>query len=150
MAVYLHCLYMYAIFACMHALFYFQLIEFYLNELNTYLSGRLISLSSHASQSTKFSDMLSTSIYLIGGEKKKYQPDIFLVIRTLKTIKIIHFRIWNAVQDINAIFGWFLIAFMFKNYVDSLWEVYWLLLFFHGYFKPVFQHFVNRFGICSM
>lgn len=144
MAVYLHCLYMYAIFACMHALFYFQLIEFYLHELNTFISGRLDLLSPHAAQFTKHSDM--SSIYFIGDEKTKYHADNFLMIRTLKTIKIIHFRIWNAVQDINATFGWFLLAFMFKNFVDTLWEVYWLLLFFHGYFKPVFQHFVSRFS----
>lgn len=44
----------------------------------------------------------------------------------LKTIKVLHYRIWSVAQNINSLFGWSLIALILNGFLDFIYCAYWV------------------------
>lgn len=127
---------------CLQIIFYLQLINFYYDELNRYLMSVMNKLNPTETEMKCKSSALFYFIKTDHVDGTRF--DSFFVQKTLQIVKILHFRLWRLVQNCNRIFGWFLISVLFRNYVDNLWEIYWLFLYFHGFFKSFERYFLGK------
>lgn len=53
---------------------------------------------------------------------------IFEKCEALEKLKLIHFEVYNLVNKINLYFGWNLLFFMLKYFVDITYNLYWIFI----------------------
>lgn len=87
--------------AIIQSLFYIDLLNFFLKNLN--------SIIENDADSKQYTNREKQQTYL-------------------KNIKIIHYRLWRIAQQINRFFGWGLIAIILRNFLDSSFAIYWTFM----------------------
>lgn len=98
----------------LHILFYVDLMRFHMVELNA-----AIRRDTYGEQNTDQSNIIivyrkSTKEIIMSNKYKSY--------------KHLHYRLWNATQQINHYFGWCLTAAFLQIFVDCVYNSYWQVI----------------------
>lgn len=86
-----------------HAMFYIDLLRIYLQQMN--LNIRNDNIQGHRSENVKCRHTT----------------------KKMMKIKVIHFKLWEITQEINATFGWTILALLFQQFINSTYSMYWLI-----------------------
>lgn len=93
-----------------HMMFYIDVLRFHLSELNKAIER------DGGAQNT-----IQNNIMVVYKKSTKET----LVANKIKNYKHVHYRLWNANQQINYIFGWSLTAVFLQTFVDCVYNAYW-------------------------
>lgn len=50
-------------------------------------------------------------------------------LHVMRSIKVIHFKLWHISHWLNAFFGWFLVTFMIEASAFTIYAIYWIFLY---------------------
>lgn len=64
-----------------------------------------------------------------GGIADSLQPKLNALIEFLAHCKLVHLKLWEAVQIVNDHFGWSLAAICIQNFFDVTYALYWIFLY---------------------
>lgn len=92
-------------FSHLFVIFYLDLLSYHLNQLNAVIAKDMIKFASGSMNET----MRRTQIQ-----------------HQLKCYKIVHYRLWMAIQRINHFFGYTLIALVLHNFGDLVYAAIWI------------------------
>lgn len=114
---------------------------------------------------TIFQNFLTTLAVCIEDGYRCGMSDIFYtnsnaLIDFLIRCKVIHFKLWDAVQICNEHFGWTLAAMCIQNFMDVTYALYWIFLYIQSerdaylairnYFSVILSIiYINILGVCK-
>lgn len=92
-----------------HIILYTDLLQFNLHHLNTIIS-----------RDTQQYTRNSTSIFTLA--KQRYEKKVY---KNLRKYKLIHYRLWEVTQAINAYFGWSMVSVILQSFINIVFCWYW-------------------------
>lgn len=95
----------------LHIIFYVDILNFYLSELNIVIRRDTIV------------EQEKNGITIISRKTLNNT----LIQEKLRCYKTVHFHLWEVTQRINAFFGWSMVAILLHGFVDFVYTSYWLI-----------------------
>lgn len=61
-------------------------------------------------------------------KRDTYEFNRQITLHNIRFYKVIHFRLWQVISQINTIFGWSFLAFSLYGFIETIYAAFWLFL----------------------